>query len=185
MRLFVAIPFSAGVRRGLLTAVESLRTQALSAQRRSGRSAPGPSFTQAENLHLTLAFIGETERVDEARAALADTVLPARFSITVAGSGRFGELFWAGIEDCPALSVLADNVRDALLRHGFRPDDKPFRPHITLARRLTLPSPPLLTVPRMTMPVTHIELMRSDRPGGRLRYTEIASVQLPGPGQAP
>ena len=49
MRLFVAIQFSPAVRSTLLEAVETLRRQG------SGR------FTRPENLHLTLAFIGETE----------------------------------------------------------------------------------------------------------------------------
>jgi 2'-5' RNA ligase len=48
MRLFIAIHFSPGVREVLLSAIDSLRAQAVSG-----------NFTRPENLHLTLAFIGD------------------------------------------------------------------------------------------------------------------------------
>ena len=180
MRLFVAVPFPTGVRRGLLTAVEGLRAQSQAYQRQSRRALPRPSFTQADNLHMTLAFIGETEREADARAALEEAALPPVFSLTIDGKlGRFGDLYWVGTEDCPALGELADAVRSSLLKHGFHIDTKPFRPHITLARRLELPAPPQITVPRMTMTVSRAALMLSDRPNGRLRYTELSSVCLP------
>ena len=60
MRLFIAIRFSPEIRQTLLDAVSGLRAQA-----RSG------NFTRPENLHLTLAFLGETNQTKEIRTAMA------------------------------------------------------------------------------------------------------------------
>ena len=60
MRLFLAIQLSPAVREALLTAQDALRRQ--------GRG----SFPPPENLHLTLAFLGEAEDPARARAALAE-----------------------------------------------------------------------------------------------------------------
>ena len=59
MRLFVAIRFSPAVEEALWTAVGDLRRQGAG------------TFTRRENLHLTLAFIGETDRLEDARQAVA------------------------------------------------------------------------------------------------------------------
>ena len=59
MRLFLAIQLSPAVREALLTAQDALRRQ--------GRG----SFPPPENLHLTLAFLGEAEDPTRARAALS------------------------------------------------------------------------------------------------------------------
>ena len=60
MRLFLAIQLSPAVREALLTAQDALRRQ--------GRG----SFPPPENLHLTLAFLGEAEDPTRARAALSE-----------------------------------------------------------------------------------------------------------------
>ena len=60
MRLFLAIQLSPAVREALLTAQDALRRQ--------GRG----SFPPPENLHLTLAFLGEAEDPARARAALSE-----------------------------------------------------------------------------------------------------------------
>lgn len=169
MRLFVAIRFTPEVRETLLRAIADLRTQA-----RSG------NFTRPENLHLTLAFIGETDDWRGAAAALGECVRPD-FRFTVGDSGRFGDLWWAGIRPCPELSDLAEAVQTALRARGFGIETRPFRPHITLARELRADGPVRLEVPPVSMDAGRLSLMRSERVGGRLVYTEVCGRDLTRP----
>ncbi len=170
MRLFIAIHFSPEVKRLLLRTIESLRAQ-----------AERGNFTREENLHLTLAFLGETDNVAAARAAIAAAAAPS-FPMTVGGSGRFGDLWWVGIEENPALSALASGLQDELRARGFSIERRPFKPHITVARQVVSRAPVRLEVPRATMTATRVSLMRSDRVEGKLRYTEIYGLRLPAQG---
>ena len=85
MRLFIAIQFSPALRESLLDAAGQLRSQCL-----EGR------FTTPENLHLTLAFIGEVPSDKPVRRAL-ETLSFSPFSLSLEGSGHFRELWWAGL----------------------------------------------------------------------------------------
>ena len=100
-------------------------------------------FVPAENHHLTLAFLGE---VGEAEAALAVSALETACAgcgpveLRAAGLGTFGRgrdaTLWLGIEKDPELVRLALRVREQLNTRGLAFDEKPFMPHITLARRV-------------------------------------------------
>jgi len=159
MRLFVAIHFSPGVKAVLFAAIEELRRQSAG------------NFTRPENLHLTLAFIGESDRIAEAKAALS-AVTAAPFDLTVGGTGKFGDIYWAGIEKSPELFSLTDSVRTELLKRKIVIDAKPFKAHITLAREVQAKDVKL-SIPTASMTVGRISLMRSDRINGKLTYTEV------------
>lgn len=167
MRLFVAVRFSPEIDRALLAAAAELRRQADAAR-----------LTRPENLHLTLAFIGETENVRAAREAVLGLTARA-FPLSVGGCGRFGDLWWAGIAPSPDLQALAAETGDALRRRGFAIERRPFKPHITLARQVEAKAPIRLELPLLTMTVRRVSLMRSDRVAGRLTYTEVCGRDLP------
>ena len=167
MRLFIAIPLSPQGRAALVQAQTALRKQGASG-----------NFTRSENLHLTLAFLGETEDTVGALAAMAESCRGVPFPMVLSGTGRFGDLWWAGIEPSPRLKQLAESLQSALRRRGFSVEKRPFRPHITLVRQLTAPRPPVLTVPPTAITVEKISLMESRRMAGRLVYTEVDSVCL-------
>lgn len=101
---------------------------------------PGARWVPSENYHLTLRFIGETqkhraEEIDEALFALR-----ARgFSLTLAGIGLFekggrANSLWVGVERNPALDHLQNKIETALQRAGLEPERRRFAPHVTLAR---------------------------------------------------
>ena len=160
MRLFLAIPLSPSVQGALLSAQADLRRQ--------GRGA----FPPPENLHLTLAFLGETDRPDQARSALR-AVSRRPFSLAVGGPlGHFDDLWWAGVRASRALEDLALSLRSDLRARGFCLEDRPFRPHITLVRRWR-GEVPQVTVPRAGMVVRRVSLLRSDQMGGKRIYTEL------------
>lgn len=161
MRLFIAINFSEEIKKVLINAIDELRCQAVSG-----------NFTRPENLHLTLAFIGESEDVAAIRKVI-DSVPAAPFDIATSGAGHFGDLYWIGIEKNPQLEDLAENIRSELRCAGFRIEDRKFKPHITVARQLAANNPVSINVPKTRMTVSRISLMKSERIGGRLLYTEV------------
>ena len=160
MRLFVAIHFSDEVKASLLNAIDALRHMARG------------NFTRPENLHLTLAFIGESDRVGDIKAVL-EGCCGAPFDITVGGFGRFGELYWAGIDQSSELKSLALDIQSGLREAGFDIEKRDFKPHITLARQVESAAPLRLEVPKKTMTVSRVSLMKSERINGRLTYTEV------------
>ena len=143
------------MREALLTAQDALRRQ--------GRG----SFPPPENLHLTLAFLGEAEDPARARAALSE-VSCRPFSLAVGGPpGHFGDLWWAGVRADPALEELAVSLQA----------DRPWLPHITLVRRWR-GEVPQVTVPHASMVVRQISLLRSDQIDGKRIYTELSHKSL-------
>ena len=165
MRLFVAVRFSPEVRAALLEAVSALRRRG------------GGTFTRPENLHLTLAFIGETADLTGAKAALDRACTGGPFSLTVGGLGRFGDLWWAGVRDGGKLAVLAKRVQDALRQEGFPIERRPWKPHVTLVRRWRGPDPDV-GVREASMRVERVSLMKSERVDGKLVYTEVYGRRL-------
>lgn len=130
MRLFFALQLPEDVR-------ESLRPVLEAARRRGGE---GVGFTRLEQLHFTLAFLGETERSEDACAAAAAVgELPA-FELAIAGSGAFPSpsrprVLWLGVtEGAAALCAVAEKLMAGLRERDFRLEERPFRPHLTLGR---------------------------------------------------
>ena len=161
MRLFVAIELSDAVKDALIEAQN----------RMYDRGVRG-SYTQEENLHLTLAFIGEyaeAEPIVDARSAVSFSA----FVLALDGFGCFGDLWWAGLRASPALDALARRVRYALAEQGIPFDRKRFSPHITLLRKAKGAVPPLRTQ-SAEMTVDAFTLMRSDRGENGMIYTPLA-----------
>ena len=166
MRLFIAIKFSAEIKKELINQIEDLKNKAFRG-----------NFTRVENLHLTMAFIGESNRIQDIKKII-DSIKSESFDIKLSGSGRFGSLYWIGIEKEPRLFAIAEYLRETLDKNGIPVDKKPFSPHITIAREVVSDAPIKLMVKQTSMSVTKISLMRSDRINGKLTYTEIYSKEL-------
>lgn len=161
MRLFIAILLSDAMRDALLAMQAEMRRQNVQA-----------SYTPAENLHLTLAFIGDYPDPD----AVLDALPPlSPFELRLQGFGAFGDLWWAGLEDSPALEGYVKRLRRQLAQAGIPFDRKRFSPHITLARRAV--GRPLLKAPEAAMTVGRASLMRSDRGRNGMIYTEIGGSE--------
>lgn len=166
MRLFVAVNFTPEFKKELLDAAAGLRKFCLDG-----------NFTRPENLHLTLAFIGETRNISGAASAVA--ACSARpFDLAVGSFGQFRDLLWAGIDENPALKALAESIQAELRKRGFAIESRPFKPHITLARRVSLSSPLCAKMPKASMTVRRVSLMESDRINGILTYSEISGKDL-------
>ena len=103
-------------------------------------------FLAAETYHLTLAFLGEATEAGIASAIEAIEAActnAAAIPLRSDGLGKFGRAsdatLWLGIAATPDLMRLAETVREELGARGGAYDGKPFKPHITLARRVRIP----------------------------------------------
>ncbi len=165
MRLFLA-----------LNPTPSFRDALLHVQHRLDSEGVQGRYTSEENLHLTLAFIGEYPDPDEVLEALASVAF-SPFPLTLEGIGTFGDLWWAGVASSPALDTLARRVRRALAENDIPFDRKKFSPHLTLLRKAVATADiPEIQVPAVTMNVDHFSLMRSDRGKHGMIYTELGAI---------
>ena len=169
MRLFVAINFDRDTRSKLIALRDEVRT----------RSVRG-SFVSPEKFHLTLAFLGEcnSKQAAEARKAMKKAVF-SPFDIRIDSLGRFkrdgSDLWWAGVFENEELLKLHRNLSDNLTRAGFSLEDKTFRPHITLGRKVVSRIAPRSVEP-FGQRVTKIDLMESENKMGAVTYTSIYRV---------
>ncbi len=160
MRLFVAVKFDKFTTDALFSQVKELR-----------RCSEGGVFTKEENLHLTLAFIGESNKPQKALECIKTCTFEP-FDVTLGSLGHFKDLYYMSVIS-DGLAPLAHRIRESLTEAGFEIDKKPFVPHVTLARQCKLISEPMMTLSLITCKIGRVCLMRSDRINGKLTYTEI------------
>src|SRR6266404_7334543 len=102
--------------------------------------APEARWVQPESLHITLKFVGEQtpERVQAITEHL-QLVESSAFEIRAGGYGFFPtakapRVFWIGIHSGPHLAELAEDIDIATAELGIPREDRPYSPHLTLAR---------------------------------------------------
>lgn len=125
LRLFIGLTFNSGYTRRLCTLMEGVN---------------GVHWQPAENLHLTLRFLGDVslDDAEDLDAELARITAPA-FDLTMQGVGWFGigdrvQNLHALSRPDPILDGLKAQVDRACRHAGFQPEPRTFKPHITLAR---------------------------------------------------
>jgi 2'-5' RNA ligase len=166
MRLFVAINFNSDTKYNLLALRDKLR----SLSKRGNFVAP-------ENLHLTLAFLGECHenQVADIKAVMAATVFQP-FDLVIERIGRFrrdsGDIWWAGLRECKELLGLQQDLTVGLCAKGFKFDKLQYNPHITLGRKVLTDIAPQKTL-IFGETIKSIELMNSERIDGKLTYSAI------------
>jgi 2'-5' RNA ligase len=166
MRLFIGIHLSKSQRRAIARAQADLKRQGV-----TGR------FTPEENLHLTLAFLGECDsnQRDTVVRVLKKTRF-APFHLKLSQSGRFGDTIWAAPDNEPRLVELADHLRQALDRAGIAYDRKPFKPHITMLRKAKSAGAFYVHLDRSDGVVTRVALIQSELGTQGPRYSDIFTV---------
>ena len=160
MRLFIAINLSDEIKKSLISAQNTMYDRGIRG-----------NFTPQENMHLTLAFIGEYPDADLVLDALS-TVSFTPFDITLEGIGCFGDLWWAGLKESVPLMSVVRRIRRALSESEIPFDRKRFSPHITLIRKASGKMPGIQIRPA-SMAVSTISLLRSDRGRNGMIYTEL------------
>jgi 2'-5' RNA ligase len=131
MRLFLALDLPDAIKDD----IANLHATALS----------GANWTTRQQWHITLHFIGEHDADSAIRESLATIKVPS-FELHLAAIGQFPEegkprILWAGIHAPKALHHLHETTGKALQSSGYKPETRPYKPHLTLARfKQTVPS---------------------------------------------
>ncbi|RAL22503.1 RNA 2',3'-cyclic phosphodiesterase [Thermoflavimicrobium daqui] len=132
-RLFIAIPIVKEQKEFLAKQVKVLQ-----------ENLPFQKWVCPEDYHLTLYFLGETSLaklnfIRDAIRQVAQETTP--FFLSISNLGVFGKeqqprVLWMGVKgNLMALTSLQKEVLQALEPFGFYGEDRPYRPHITLARK--------------------------------------------------
>ncbi|UCG78996.1 MAG: RNA 2',3'-cyclic phosphodiesterase [Nitrospirota bacterium] len=131
IRSFIAIELSDEIKNGLSEPILSL-----------GKSGADIKWVVPANLHITLKFLGnikedQIEDISTIISRISADHMDFDFSIT--GTGTFPEgkrprIIWAGIKDHEKIHGVYRDIEAELEIMGFKPENRPFRPHITIGR---------------------------------------------------
>ncbi len=132
VRLFAAVAVPASVKQALSAWCGDIKEQ-----------LPFRKWVHEQDYHITLQFLGDTpaDRVPAIVSALHEAAAAAQpFKLELAPLGVFGRranpsVLWAGVDgDLKPLRLLQREVSRLLEPLGFVPEDRPYAPHLTLAR---------------------------------------------------
>lgn len=129
MRLFIAINFPDQIKRKILKQIEDLKSQ-----------FPQVSWVKSENLHLTLKFLGyvKEERLEEIKKGIETVSRDFKpFELTISKMGYFHRepfIIRLNINDSTTLNDLVERLEKEMGKLGFKRENRPYTPHITLGR---------------------------------------------------
>jgi 2'-5' RNA ligase len=175
-RVFVAVPLPPEIRHALAERVSEMRIP--------GKVGP------PENWHITLRFLDTIDQVTYERFLRELEVVGDEFAfpLTLEGFGAFpnprkATVFWVGVgRGAAELALLNEIIEEAALASGLLPAERPFHPHLTLARI----RPPVdvreLAEEELTLSLRcdHVVVYRSHLGRGPARYEPLDSVNLIG-----
>lgn len=188
VRVFVSVGLSAEARETLVDAMERIRSEI----------PDGIQWARPDGMHLTLKFLGNipSANVSPLLGCVGELASDNRgFGLKLTGLGMFPNrrkprVLWAGVGgDMGALSSLQQAAEAAINALGYPPEQRPFRPHITLGRPRRSASDPQLArigavVSGLTPPppvdwqVDCVDVMRSELHPSGARYTVLGSGRL-------
>ncbi len=131
-RMFVALELPEEIRSRMMGSISAAREK-----------IRGIGWVRPEGLHLTLRFLGDTDRLQEERMKMEMKSMASGFGpmrISYEGVGSFGRgqtmsVVWVGVRDLSGrLQMLADSAEEAAVACGFPREARKFNPHITLGR---------------------------------------------------
>ena len=130
-RIFIAVKVEA--EEALLKMISTFRS------RLNGENI---KWVNVDNIHVTLAFLGNTEdeqieNISKMLKIICDGF--REFELIIKGSGVFKSLndprvIWTGIEPSEKFRLLNGLINNGLKEMGIRVEERPFRPHLTLGR---------------------------------------------------
>lgn len=186
-RLFVAIPLGNDARERVRTAQAAARTAGFAAR-----------WVQPEAAHLTLKFLGATDRSLVAPLCAALGRVAERHRPLVLRTGPLGafpdprrpRVLWLDLAgDLAELRGLQRAIDATFVPLGIPAESRPFRPHLTIGRLREGAPPPPDTLDRAAralggttseLPVSTIHLIRSELGRAGARYTTLCAPALRG-----
>lgn len=199
MRTFIAVELPVAVQQHVRVVQQKVQGRLAQVD-----SRPCFNWIPPANTHITLRFLGETNEQQRDRIVQGLATLCAQegtFSLSLSGldcfpNFRAPRIIWQGIHgDLPALARLQAPVEVLARAVGFTAEERPFSPHLTLARArrdaqrqalagagriLERLAAGELVLPAVRFDVAEIHLMRSELLPGGARYTSLASFRLEG-----
>jgi 2'-5' RNA ligase len=187
VRLFVAVDVGARVAGALGETIAGLRA-----------TAPDAKWVSAEGAHVTLAFLGHVadERVAAIETAVTEVASRhAPLGLRIRGGGGFGSskrprVLWIGIDgEVDLLAAVQRDLAEALRPLGFEPEQRAFKPHLTVARARDARGDVALAACVQTLAeldlgevrIDAVVLYRSDLSRAGARYTALARPPLAAP----
>lgn len=178
MRIFIGIPFPDSFKSYINEKQNELKSYT-----QKGR------WTNSNNLHLTLLFIGEmdNDHVEHLNKHLThDLSKEKSFSIVTSNLGSFrkkdGDILWIGVnEGIVSLESIANSVFNSVKRADIDFKSSTFTPHITIARNVTTDHLDLILKHEFIeheIPVEQVNLYLSHQIDGTLTYTPLYTYRL-------
>jgi 2'-5' RNA ligase len=184
-RVFAAIELPVEIRQQIQSHIDVLRRL---------DEASSASWTRVDNAHLTVKFFGQVKvaditKISDALAKVVQEFVP--FRISVGGVGVFpkpsnARVLWIGVNDeTGELATLQRLMEDECARVGFEKEERPFRPHLTIARirqpggARELANQHLeLKFETISLEVKELVLFRSELNPKGSKYTALAKQKL-------
>ena len=161
MRLFIAIQLPDPMKKALVNMMHELKKQGVEG-----------NYVPAQNLHMTLAFIGEYDDPARIKEVISRVPVP-EFRMSLSDMGNFGNILWAGVKGNQKLKAYVKDLRSALDAEGIPFDRDKFVPHITLIRKYTAKRSYKVSMPKAEMMVKRASLMKSEQKNGKAVYKEV------------
>ena len=161
MRLFIAIRLSDEMKKALINCMHDLKKQGVEG-----------NYVPAQNLHMTLAFIGEYDDPEKVKKVLKKVPMP-EFRLSLSEKGNFGNILWAGVKGNQKLKAYVKELRAALDEEGIPYDRSSFVPHITMIRKVSAKKPYQVRLGKAVMTVKYASLMKSEQKNGKVIYQEL------------
>lgn len=174
MRLFIAADLSNVLVDALTCTADALK-----------RTVEG-RFVSSEAYHITIAFLGEVDqRQIEAIEDVMDKACGGSHAlqVTLCELGHFGKVsratIWQGLKTSPELEALARRMRTGLEAAAIDFDVKPFKAHVTLARKVALGRADLDSYEHEAAgTIDTIVLYKSELSFKGARYSPVHTVEL-------
>ena len=170
MRLFIAINFNEEVKQLIFEKELLLESKMINGH-----------ITSKNNIHMTLVFIGETNRPKDVSDCI-EKIEENKFNLLIKGIKFFNRsgkrLYYLDIKQSDSLLKVYEKLYNELSEKGFKLESREFKPHVTLAREVVLSDRVDIEGLNYEFRVEKISLMESKRINGELKYIEIYSKEL-------
>lgn len=187
-RVFCALDLTPEVREKVIAHINRLRNLAPPVK---------ASWSREHNLHLTLKFLGQvqTSRLDRLSKAATSAVSGySAFQLSVEETGMFPNprkprVLWLGIKDISGqLAELHRRLENACASEGFAKEQRPFHPHLTLARlrdqqnaQELAAAHQQLSFEPVTVNIAELLVLRSELSPNGSKYSVISQHKLAAP----
>jgi 2'-5' RNA ligase len=187
IRAFIAVELPASLREQIIKQTDRLRQPLGEDLMR---------WVPSENMHLTLKFLGDVpaNHLDFIKQALSQIAKQfSAFDLQLSGLGSFPNskqprVLWVGIH-APALHTFQQNIENGMNKLGYKKEERPFSPHLTLGRARQ-PNSPIDSVKIRdalqsiqlgkigTARVNSVHLFKSDLSPAGSEYTKLFSANF-------